>query len=75
MSEFIEEYQVLTDSRARRFTPGEDGGHFSALTEACSGDWSWKPGRDKALGDKMVTFKGVPPSAAELYGRSSYSPA
>lgn len=29
------------------------------------GNWSWKPGRDKALGDNMVTFKGVPPSAAE----------
>ena len=30
------------------------------------GDWSWKPGRDRLLGDKMVTFRGVPPSQAEL---------
>jgi hypothetical protein len=33
-----------------------------------NGDWSWKPGRDKRLGKNFVTFRGVPPSAAELYG-------
>ena len=32
------------------------------------GDWSWKPARDKRVGDKMVTFMGVPKGAAELYG-------
>lgn len=39
-----------------------------------NGDWSWKPARDKALGED-ITLTGVPPSAAELYGRNSYSPA
>lgn len=34
-----------------------------------NGDWSWKPLRDKALSDSFHTFLGVPPSAAELYGR------
>ncbi len=29
------------------------------------GDWSWKPGRDRLLGDKMVTFRGVPPGMPE----------
>ena len=65
---------------ARKYDPAAgaddgEGGIYSHLAELCSGDWSWKPARDEALGDKMVTFKGVPPSAAELYGRSSYSPA
>ena len=32
------------------------------------GDWSWKPARDKALGERMVTFRGVPKCAAEMRG-------
>jgi hypothetical protein len=87
MTDFINEHPLLNQARARRFTPSDGGGYFSTLTEECSGDWSWKPhGHPGArarqpipnVGRKitpMVTFTGVPPSAAELYGRMSYSPA
>lgn len=56
---------------SRRYSGGETDGApvLSTLTETCSGDWSWKPARDKALGDDFITFRGVPASAAELYGR------
>lgn len=58
---------------SRRYDPdggasAESGAHFSLLTELCSGDWSWKPARDKRLGKDMRTFLGVPRGAAELYG-------
>jgi hypothetical protein len=36
-----------------------------------NGDWSWKPARDKLLGDKFVTFLGVPPSVAETRPRGA----
>ena len=63
----------LTLDAARRYDPNHpgndaDGVALSLLTEMCSGDWSWKPGRDKLLGKDMVTFRGVPKGAAELYG-------
>jgi hypothetical protein len=55
----------------RGFTPSdneEEGGQYGGLAAGATGDWSWKPGRDKWLGDRMVTFRGVPKGAAELYG-------
>lgn len=61
----------------RAFTPdgGPNGEHLvGQLGEKSSGDWSWKPGRDKALGENFQTFRGVPPSAAELY-RGTYKQA
>lgn len=56
----------------RAFAPNEgeaeaEGGH-SKLWDDSTGDWSWKPGRDKRLGADMVTFLGVPKGGAELYG-------
>ena len=39
---------------------------FGSRDTDCGGDWSWKPYRDKALGIRFRTFKGVPPSMAEL---------
>jgi hypothetical protein len=56
-------------------SPDDEGPALSQLIEHCSGDWSWNPARDKALGENCKTFMGVPAGAAELYGRSSYSPA
>lgn len=46
-------------------------------------DWSWKPdghpgarcSHNPRRYSSMKTFRGVPPSAAELYGRKSYRPA
>jgi hypothetical protein len=44
--------------------------------ELRGGDWSWKPLRNSKFAQfEMPAFTGVPPSAAELYGRMSYSPA
>ena len=37
-----------------------------------SGDWSWKPERDKRLGPSLVTFTGNRPGAAESFGRTTY---
>lgn len=84
MTDFITEQTPLLHSRERAFDPvrghvaasdSTDGGH-SRLMEDCMGDWSWKPLRDRALGQDtlfkksdFVTFRGVPPGAAELYGR------
>ena len=63
---------------ARKYDPskgGDDGegSGCSMLGENSmggdfSGDWSFKPWRDKRLGVNFVTFLGVPRSAAELYG-------
>lgn len=56
---------------ARRYS-GIDtatGPVLSALSDDAMGDWSWKPLRDKALGENMVTFRGVPPSPAEMSHR------
>jgi hypothetical protein len=68
---------IYRDKRysARAFTPNEgeaesEGGH-SKLWEDSTGDWSWKPGRDKRrLGDKMTTFHGVPKGMPEQLGRA-----
>lgn len=60
MTDFVNEHPLLNEARARRFTPGDDGGHFSTLTEDCLGDWSWKPYRDKALGDAFVAYRPEP---------------
>lgn len=80
--QFLEENEKVWDQPAglpinfgaRAYDPGHGNdaegqplGH-SGLVETCSGDWSWKPGRDKQLGDRMRTFLGVPKGAAELYG-------
>lgn len=83
MSDFITEQTPLEHSRSRAYDPvrgsikrerGEDdnnSGHSSLVSE-CTGDWSWKPARDKALGDAFVTFRGNPPGAAETHGRTLY---
>ena len=58
-------------SNPRGYTPsdGEFEGQQGMLAlDSQGGDWSWKPGRDRQLGDAMQTFRGVPPGAAELYG-------
>jgi hypothetical protein len=77
MTDFITEQRPLEQVRQRKFTPGgysappgteTAGGFTSMLWDDSTGDWSWKPYRDKRLGDKMVTFRGVPHGAAELYG-------
>lgn len=39
----------------------------SILTADTNGDWSWKPARDRAISENLRTFRGVPPSGAELY--------
>ena len=57
--------------RAYTPTPGEkdrEGNHGNLAIESLGGDWSWKPWRDKKLGDSMKTFLGVPAGAAEIYG-------
>lgn len=50
---------------------GEGGSHSSLFENSLGGDWSWKPARNKAMGygaeSTFVTFRGVPPSPAELY--------
>lgn len=59
----------------RTYTPSDgetEGGTHSHLSESVlhAGDWSWKPIRNKQfLQGCMPRFMGVPPSAAELYGR------
>lgn len=74
----LTEHRLNLANDSRAFTPdsGErDGeGTYSNLALHATGDWSWKPGRDAALGENFVTFRGVPPGAAELYGRRSYRP-
>jgi hypothetical protein len=55
--------------------PGEatDGRHAAKLRILggdTEGDWSWKPGRDKLLGEDMVTFLGVPKGMPEQLGRA-----
>lgn len=57
--------------RAYTPTPGEkdrEGNHGNLAIESLGGDWSWKPLRDKQLGERMKTFFGVPASAAETHG-------
>lgn len=72
---------ILHINGPRRFEPSsgtsdEHGPSLSQLVEHSSGDWSWKPERNKHFPQfGMPAFPGVPPSAAELYGRSSYRPA
>ncbi len=43
---------------------------FFLLIPGDQGNWSWKPGRDKLLGDKMITFLGVPKGMPEELGRA-----
>lgn len=49
---------------ARKHDPAS--GITSVLVDMSTGDWSWKPLRDKKLGENFRTFLGVPPSTAEL---------
>jgi hypothetical protein len=57
---------------ARALTPhgGSSGEHVRGemAERAHGGDWSWKPERDKRLGDRMVTFRGVSKGTAETHG-------
>lgn len=76
----LTEHRLNLANDARAFTPdsGErDGeGTYSNLALYATGDWSWKPARNAQFAQNcMPAFKGVPPSAAELYGRNSYRPA
>lgn len=74
----LPEHRDRLSSNPRAYTPSDgenDEGGYSTLAANSNGDWSWKPFRDRVLGDDLQTFTGVPPSAAELYGRMSYSPA
>ena len=72
--------QSLTfDHRARTYTPaaGEnDEGVHSQLVDNSSGDWSWKPARDRALGygptSKFQPFRGIPAGAAELHRAEAF---
>lgn len=47
------------------------GVKLSLFSEFATGDWSWKPFRDRVIGEDFRSFKGVPPGAAELHGRVS----
>jgi hypothetical protein len=49
-----------------RASSGEGPGLSSLVERSMGGDWSWKPERDKTLGDYFVTFRGVPPGAPEI---------
>lgn len=61
-------------SRTYDPTAGSDdgeGGSRSSLFENClGGDWSWRPYRDKMLGDDFKTFLGVPKGMPEQLGRA-----
>lgn len=71
----LTEHRLNFGNDARGFTPtaaeGDKPGHHGNLVENSTGDWSWKPARDRAMGygkdSRFQTFNGVPPSAAELY--------
>lgn len=67
----------------------DDGaGQSKLIVDSFNGDWSWKPERDALLRkrldaarrkdpdapDNFVTFRGVPPSAAELYRSTMHQP-
>lgn len=74
MTDFITEQTPLQQSRQRAYDPARGdpsrdtmASAISTLFDDCMGDWSWKPFRDRALGDDMVTFTGVLPAGAELY--------
>ena len=64
------------DSRAHTPNASENDrdGTYGKLAADASGDWSWKPLRDRALGYdtlfrkcKFATFLGVPKSGAEMF--------
>lgn len=77
----LPEHKIFS-AGVRTYTPSDNessgGFHSSLAEESMNGDWSWKPQRDKRLKsgydkdrayfDDFKTFRGVPPSAAELYG-------
>ena len=46
----------------------ESGVEGGMAANAIGGDWSWKPWRDKQVGENFRTFLGVPRGAAEMYG-------
>lgn len=72
------EYPLRLDN-PRRYDPGagadsENGPVQNQFGDIQTGDWSWKPHRDKMLGYdtmfkkcKFVAFTGVPKSAAEMF--------
>ena len=77
MTDFITEQTPLGHSRQRKYDPSRHVGHsdnpgsgMSTLFEDSIGDWSWKPYRDKRLGDKMITFPGVLKGMPEQLGRA-----
>lgn len=69
------EHHLRFGDEKRAYTPtsgeADMAGHFGGLSDGATGDWSWKPARDRAAGygpsSTFATFHGVPASAAELY--------
>jgi hypothetical protein len=61
----------LFPAEYRAYTPadGEARGIHGRLAADSTGDWSWKPLRDRITGDQLVTFRGSPPGAAEASRR------
>lgn len=66
------EHKLFSEANARAFTPtaseSDRPGTHGNLFKNSIGDWSWQSHRDKRIAGNFKTFKGVPPSAAELYG-------
>lgn len=78
MTDFINEQEPFAQARARRFDParsrnGDPTTGFSALTDDCMGDWSWKPFRNKQFPQfEMPAYKGAMRGPAELYRREAF---
>lgn len=72
------EHTIRLGNYGRAYTPTAserdiEGAYSSLAADSMNGDWSWKPQRDKALGHKFVTFRGVPAGAPELYRLAAFS--
>lgn len=86
VSEFtggLPEHRDRLSSNPRAYSPADgenDEGGYSTLAVGSGGDWSWKPyghpgARTNHLKQApMQTFRGVPPSAAELYRSTMHQP-
>lgn len=72
----LEETYRFEDQPSSSFTPRGRATNQPVIVSA-GGNWSWQPLRDDVATERgtFKTFHGVPPSAAELYGRKSYSAA
>lgn len=75
---WLQEHPITMGSYNRAFTPtsseGEKPGIFGKLArDSLSGDWSWKPARDRSatIYGLFHTFLGVPPGGAELSHRAA----